>query len=235
MSAGSVLGAGPGDCGACSQLCAAALLPGARLTQREGALALHPALRLCWRRLCRAPGATRARSWPPLWLHCATAPPLLTLRIPVCLCAPHRLSCRRSYQGGRTAEAFIEYIKKELEADKDFARVEALDELVKGFVDSGDKKGVIAKVRVQRGRVGEVVKGFVDSGDKKGVIAKVCGCGEAEGGWQGAGAQRWGRREARRRGTNSTPRAGWSAWERGRRRWGVKPASRRLAALCAGL
>lgn len=53
----------------------------------------------------------------------------------VCVCA---LTCR--YNGARTSDQFLDFLKKKLEADKGFARVEDLDKLIKNFV--GGKKDV---------------------------------------------------------------------------------------------
>jgi hypothetical protein len=44
-----------------------------------------------------------------------------------------------SYNGARTSDQFLDFLKKKLEEDKGFARVEALDKLVKDFVGA-DKK-----------------------------------------------------------------------------------------------
>lgn len=42
----------------------------------------------------------------------------------------------------------MEYIKKALEADKSFARVEALDVIAKKFAGADDKAAVIAEAKV---------------------------------------------------------------------------------------
>lgn len=44
-----------------------------------------------------------------------------------------------SYNGARTSDQFLDFLKKQLEADKGFARVEELDKLIKDFVGA-DKK-----------------------------------------------------------------------------------------------
>jgi len=44
-----------------------------------------------------------------------------------------------SYNGARTSDQFLDFLKKQLEADKGFARVEQLDKLIKDFVGA-DKK-----------------------------------------------------------------------------------------------
>jgi hypothetical protein len=44
-----------------------------------------------------------------------------------------------SYNGARTSDQFLDFLKKKLEEDKGFARVEELDKLVKDFVGA-DKK-----------------------------------------------------------------------------------------------
>lgn len=50
------------------------------------------------------------------------------------------------YNQARTAEAMLQYIKQQLDADKGFARVEALDAITKGFAEATDKKAVVDKV-----------------------------------------------------------------------------------------
>jgi hypothetical protein len=47
--------------------------------------------------------------------------------------------CR--YEGARTSDKFLEFLKKKLEEDKGFARVEELDTLVKDFVGADKKVG----------------------------------------------------------------------------------------------
>lgn len=42
-----------------------------------------------------------------------------------------------SYNGGRTASAFLDFIKGEIKADSSFARVEELDALAKKYIGSG--------------------------------------------------------------------------------------------------
>lgn len=54
--------------------------------------------------------------------------------LPLCVAA-------RRYEGARTSDKFLEFLKKKLEEDKGFARVEELDALVKDFVGA-DKKVV---------------------------------------------------------------------------------------------
>lgn len=63
-----------------------------------------------------------------------------------CLCVRVCVPYVHSYSGARTAEAFLTFIKAELDADKSFARVEALDALAKGFAEAKDKKAVLKKV-----------------------------------------------------------------------------------------
>lgn len=46
----------------------------------------------------------------------------------------------KAYEGARTADKFMEYIKAALEEDKGFARVEELDALARKFVDAAAKK-----------------------------------------------------------------------------------------------
>ena len=42
-----------------------------------------------------------------------------------------------SYNSGRTASAFLDFIKGEIKADSSFARVEELDALAKKYIGSG--------------------------------------------------------------------------------------------------
>jgi len=53
-----------------------------------------------------------------------------------------------AYNGARTSDQFLDFLKKKLEEDKGFARVEALDKLVKDFVgaDKKAKDKVVASV-----------------------------------------------------------------------------------------
>ncbi|KAJ9528283.1 hypothetical protein QJQ45_014264 [Haematococcus lacustris] len=53
-------------------------------------------------------------------------------------------ACR--YNSGRTAEAFLTFLKDKVAADAGFARVEALDSIVKDFADADDKAALITKV-----------------------------------------------------------------------------------------
>jgi len=53
------------------------------------------------------------------------------------------------YNSARTAEKMLEYIKEKLEADKGFARVEALSDVVKGFKDAKDPKAVLKQVQAK--------------------------------------------------------------------------------------
>lgn len=46
-----------------------------------------------------------------------------------------------SYNGARTSDQFLDFLKKKLEADKGFARVDELDKLVKDFVGADKKVG----------------------------------------------------------------------------------------------
>ncbi|KAJ9528075.1 hypothetical protein QJQ45_005735 [Haematococcus lacustris] len=50
------------------------------------------------------------------------------------------------YNSGRTAEAFLTFLKDKVAADAGFARVEALDSIVKDFADADDKAALITKV-----------------------------------------------------------------------------------------
>lgn len=53
----------------------------------------------------------------------------------------------RSYNGPRTASGFLDYIKKALEADKGFARVEALDAIAKKFAAADDKAALVKEAQ----------------------------------------------------------------------------------------
>ncbi|GFH21707.1 thioredoxin domain-containing protein [Haematococcus lacustris] len=52
----------------------------------------------------------------------------------------------QEYNSGRTAEAFLTFLKDKVAADAGFARVEALDSIVKDFADADDKAALITKV-----------------------------------------------------------------------------------------
>jgi hypothetical protein len=89
-----------------------------------------------------------------------------------------------SYNSARTAEKFLEYIKEQLQADSGFARVDALDDLVR---QAGREEGRTCPQPLQciplvhEGRTLPTVlvllflqvKGFTDAKDKKAVIEKV--------------------------------------------------------------
>jgi predicted esterase YcpF (UPF0227 family) len=49
------------------------------------------------------------------------------------------LPCARRYAGQRNTDEFLTFLKKKLEEDKGFARVEELDKLVKDFVGANNK------------------------------------------------------------------------------------------------
>jgi protein disulfide-isomerase A6 len=68
---------------------------------------------------------------------------------------PSRISvCCCSYNKGRTLDAFLEFIKEKLEADKGFARVAALDKLAQAFVaDGADTAKVAADVKAAAAKV----------------------------------------------------------------------------------
>lgn len=57
-----------------------------------------------------------------------------------------------SYNGGRTAEAFLEFIKEKLAADSGFARVDALASIADKFLTS-DNKAALVKVRLAQSLV----------------------------------------------------------------------------------
>jgi len=69
------------------------------------------------------------------------------------------------YNGARTSDQFLDFLKKKLEADKGFARVEELDKLIKDFVGA-DKK---AKDKVIK-EVETAVKALKDDAKKHGEL-----------------------------------------------------------------
>lgn len=84
----------------------------------------------------------------------------------------------RSYSGGRTADAFLEFLEAKLEQDRGFARVESLDKLASAFLTATDKTGASAALKaaaeklddVQRG-AGELYAKFAEKAS-----TKVCFC-----------------------------------------------------------
>lgn len=85
-----------------------------------------------------------------------------------------------SYNKGRSLDAFLEFIKEKLDADKGFARVEALDKLAQAFVAEGaDKDKVAADVKAAAAKVDKEqaanAKLYVEAIEK--ALARVSGCG----------------------------------------------------------
>lgn len=60
----------------------------------------------------------------------------------------------RRYEGARTSDKFLEFIKAKLDEDKGFARVEALDKLAQKFTaDGADIKAVLKEAEKAAGKV----------------------------------------------------------------------------------
>jgi len=70
-----------------------------------------------------------------------------------------------AYNGARTSDQFLDFLKKKLEEDKGFARVEEVDKLVKDFV--GGSKAAKEKVIKE---VEKAVKGLKDDSKKHGEL-----------------------------------------------------------------
>ncbi|KAG1652960.1 hypothetical protein FOA52_008496 [Chlamydomonas sp. UWO 241] len=51
------------------------------------------------------------------------------------------------YKGGRTAEAFLEFIKAKIQADSGFAKVDALSGVASKFLEASDKAALIAETK----------------------------------------------------------------------------------------
>ncbi|WIA31657.1 hypothetical protein OEZ86_002576 [Tetradesmus obliquus] len=67
---------------------------------------------------------------------------------------PVTTDAAEAYNKGRSLDAFLEFIKEKLDADKGFARVEALDKLAQAFVAEGaDKDKVAADVKAAAAKV----------------------------------------------------------------------------------
>lgn len=80
------------------------------------------------------------------------------------------------YNGPRTAEAFMEFIKQKIVADKGFARVEALDGVAAKFVSAADKaalvkeaKEAVAKLEGEDKSNGELYVKYMEKTIEKGV------------------------------------------------------------------
>jgi hypothetical protein len=94
---------------------------------------------------------------------------------------PTTFSC--SYNKARSLDAFLEFIKEKLDADKGFARVEALDKLAQAFVaDGADKDKVAADVKAAAAKVdkeeAENAKLYVEAIEK--AVARVSGVRDAK-------------------------------------------------------
>lgn len=77
-----------------------------------------------------------------------------------------------SYNGGRTAEAFLEFIKEKLAADSGFARVDALASIADKFLTS-DNKAALVEVRLAQSLV--VIACAADAGvDRWGLWLPLC-------------------------------------------------------------
>jgi len=63
-----------------------------------------------------------------------------------------------AYEGARTAERFLDFLSKKLEADKGFARVEEMDVFAQKFVSADDKAAVVAEAEVKVGELEEDAK-----------------------------------------------------------------------------
>jgi hypothetical protein len=54
-----------------------------------------------------------------------------------------------SYNSGRTADLFLEYLKEQVQKDGGFARVDALDPIAAKFTEADDKKVVLEELKTK--------------------------------------------------------------------------------------
>ena len=66
--------------------------------------------------------------------------------------------CKCSYSGGRTKDAFLEYINNKLTEDNGFARVEILDTLARQFTSASDTSDLIKKAQELAGSLTDEAK-----------------------------------------------------------------------------
>lgn len=83
------------------------------------------------------------RSWSPSTRFSSS--PAGTLLFPWQYFERSRCAC--SYSGGRTKDAFLEFIDKKLTEDSGFARVEILDELAAKFTSATDTSDLIKQAQ----------------------------------------------------------------------------------------
>ena len=65
----------------------------------------------------------------------------------------------RSYSGGRTSEAFLQFLEEKVEQDRGFARVESLDQLASAFLTASDKTGASAALKAAAEKLDDVQRG----------------------------------------------------------------------------
>ena len=64
----------------------------------------------------------------------------------------------RSYNSGRTAEAFLAFLHEKVAADKGFARIGSLDALARDFLAAADKTGASAALKTAAEKLDEAQK-----------------------------------------------------------------------------
>ena len=59
-----------------------------------------------------------------------------------------------SYNGGRTSDAFLEFLRGKLAEDRGFARIESLDVLASSFLTATDRTGAAAALKAAAEKLG---------------------------------------------------------------------------------
>ncbi len=87
-----------------------------------------------------------------------------------------------SYNGGRTAEAFLAYLQEKVAADKGFARIGSLDTLARDFLAAADKTGAAAAFKAAAKKLDEAQRaaGLLYGKFAEKAVAKVCRCRQAQ-------------------------------------------------------
>ena len=64
-----------------------------------------------------------------------------------------------SYSGGRTSDAFLQFLEEKIEQDRGFARIESLDQLASAFLTASDKAGASAALKAASEKLDDLQRG----------------------------------------------------------------------------
>ena len=64
-----------------------------------------------------------------------------------------------SYSGGRTSDAFLQFLEEKIEQDRGFARIESLDQLASAFLTASDKAGASATLKAASEKLDDLQRG----------------------------------------------------------------------------